>query len=215
MSEQLPIATLILKSGVQPAEIVKRAGYRSVPGGLRRLADLCAGDLSPRTKFLLDALPAALDLPAAEVQQAILATEAKIAQAQRAREEAEERRYRERFRPHVLWVTERDRPSSITMVAVTGGVERLLRFNLDAEQGEDSFVAQALAAMPPGVAFFGKTTGFSVNYSPDKCFEFDAQGNVVATFPRARRPGSADVTLRGDSRSILPLFGVAPPKPEN
>jgi len=35
---------------------------------MRRLSDLCHGDVSPRTRFLLDALPHALDLKADVVQ---------------------------------------------------------------------------------------------------------------------------------------------------
>ena len=139
MTNQLPIAKLITKRQadlhITAGELIKRAGYRSTNGGLRRLSDLCGGDLSPRTRFLVDALPAALDLPAAEVQEAVQATLDQIAEVQRARAEAEDQAYRANFRPHVLWVTENSRPSSITMAAFYG-IERLLRFDLDVEQGE-------------------------------------------------------------------------------
>ena len=213
MTNQLPIAKLITKRQadlhITAGELIKRAGYRSTSGGLRRLSDLCAGDLSPKNRFLVDALPAALDLPAAEVQEAVRATLDQIAEVQKAQAEAEERAYRANFRPHVLWVTENSRPSSITMAAFYG-IERLLRFDLDAEQGGQTFVAQALAAMPSSVSFFGKTKGFCVNYSPDNAVEYDAQGNVVAIFPKARQPGWADMTVKG--RSILPLFRVELPK---
>jgi hypothetical protein len=215
MNAELPIGTLIAARQAElrltPGQFVRRGGYRSTDGGLRRLSDLCHGDLSSRTRFLLDALPYALDLPATEVKAAVLATMEQIAEAQRARAEAEEQAYRVAFRPHVLWMTEHSRPTSITMAAFAG-IERLLRFDLDLNQGEETFVAQAIAAMPAGVAFFGETRGFSVSYSPDRCVEYDAQGNVVATFPRARRPGWADVTLK-NGRSILPLFGVELPGP--
>jgi hypothetical protein len=35
------------------------------------------------------------------------------------------------------------------------------------EQGEATFVSQALAALPSGVSFFGKVVGFTVNFTPD------------------------------------------------
>jgi hypothetical protein len=44
------LATLIY---LRPASWASVAGYKSISGGLRRLADLCQGDLSPRTRFLL------------------------------------------------------------------------------------------------------------------------------------------------------------------
>ena len=66
--------------------------------------------------------------------------------------EAEER-YRERSAPCPLG--HGGRPTSITMAGFYG-IERLLRFDLDAEKGE-KFIAQAIAAMPSNVGFFGKT----------------------------------------------------------
>jgi hypothetical protein len=34
---------------------------------------------------------------------------------------------------------------------------------------------------------FGKIVGFHVNYTPDRSVEHDTQGNVLATFSKARR----------------------------
>jgi hypothetical protein len=58
---------------------VRRAGYKSIKSGLRRLTDLCKG-IGPETRFLVDGLPAAVDVPATTVQEAMEATE--IAEAE-------------------------------------------------------------------------------------------------------------------------------------
>ena len=215
MLPEFAIADLIARRKaelrISSAEIVRRAGYTSISGGMRRLDDLCRGDLSEKTKFLRDGLTGALDIAADQVQEAIEATQHQMAEIERTRTEEEERRYRERFKPHGIWATEFERPTSITMVAFIG-VERLLRFDLDLDRGEETFVSQAIAAMPSSVGFFGKVLGFYINYSPDRCIQYDREGDELATFTKARRPGWADVTLKGDNRSILPLFGVEAPK---
>jgi hypothetical protein len=87
------------------------------------------------------------------------------------------------------------------------GIPRLLRFTLDADRGEETFVSQAIAAMPSTIQFFGKATGFTINYSPDRATRYDARGNTVATFSKAQRLPEGDVTLK-NGRSLLPLFGV-------
>jgi hypothetical protein len=111
----------------------------------------------------------------------------------------------------VLWVTERLIPRPI-FVAAFVGVENLLKFDLDIEQGEETFVAQAIAANPSWAGPFGKVVGFYINFTPDRCVQYDGEGMLVGTFPTARRPGWADVTLKGDNRSLLPLFGVNAPE---
>jgi hypothetical protein len=101
MVPQFPIAALIARRKaelhVSSADIVRKAGYTSVSGGMRKLDDLCHGDLTDKTKFLGDGLPAALNLPPDQVQDAIDATRHQLAEIARARIEAEEQRYRERL----------------------------------------------------------------------------------------------------------------------
>src|SRR5579871_1977357 len=151
--------------GISNGELVRRLGYSNAGKGARRLEALRHGDLS--NKFLLDALPAALDLPANVLNRAIRATSDQLAEEKRLRVEEEERRYRAAFRPHALWMTENEVPRPLFIAAFVG-VEKLLRFDFDLTKGEDTFVDQALAALPPEVSLFGKTKGFTVNYSPDR-----------------------------------------------
>ena len=60
-----------------------------------------------------------------------------------------------------------------------------------------SYAAQALAVVrkTPEVKFFGPTTGFIVNYTPDHAVRFDLEGRPVETLTRAYRPGEVTVIL--------------------
>jgi hypothetical protein len=210
----LPIGLLIStrqrELGITTAKIARRVGYQNIGKGVRRIDELCRGDFRA-AQFIVAGLPHALELPEDDVRRAVQATEDELDERERARLEEEERRYRATFRPHALWVTERLIPRPI-FVAAFLGVENLLRFDLDIDQDEETFVAQAIAANPSWAGPFGEVVGFCVNFTPDRCVEYDAQGNVLAMLSKARRPGRADLTLKGDGRSILPLFGVKVPE---
>jgi hypothetical protein len=72
------------------------------------------------------------------------------------------------------------------------------------QQPPITYAEQALAVVrkTPVVQFFGPTTGFIVNYTPDHAVRFDAEGRPVETLARAYRPG--EVTLYLGNREIPP-----------
>ena len=76
-SFQLPIATLILEHcaalRLRRSDLVRRAGFKNVAKGLRRLDELCTGELK-RTATLISGLPAALELPPEVVDDALTQT---------------------------------------------------------------------------------------------------------------------------------------------
>ena len=89
----LPIQILIdqrcQKLGLRRSELARRCGYKRVPKGIRRLDELCAGDLQ-RTKFLLAGLPSALELSSDVVNRALTDTAQRLDErATRAAVEAE------------------------------------------------------------------------------------------------------------------------------
>jgi hypothetical protein len=69
------------------------------------------------------------------------------------------------------------------MCAITGGPKRWLKIELDLSESSDTFVVQAIAALPRKlhlgrdgrltVPFFGHALGFIVNYSPDQAVRYD------------------------------------------
>jgi hypothetical protein len=190
-----PIEKLIIERcrelGLCRRELVERCGYKNISKGLRRLDQVYAGDLE-KTVSLLRGLPSALDLSPDIVQQAIDETIRQIAAEADAR-------YRASFEPHGYLLGTSDWPSQIFIFGITGGPERWLKIPLDLSQPPLSYAPQALAVVrrTPFVKFFGATTGFIVNYTPDHAVRFDVEGRSVETLTRAHRPGEVTLYLSG------------------
>jgi hypothetical protein len=196
----LPLSVLIRKRcqdlGLSRGELVLRCGYKNMSKGLRRLDQVYVGEFE-KAGALLASLPDALDLPPETVKEAITATTRQIAAEADAR-------WRASFKPAAYLLGTSNRPSQIWMFGVTGGAERWLKIPLDISQSPVTYAEQALAVVrkTPVVQFFGPTTGFIVNYTPDHAVRFDAEGRPVETLARAYRPG--EVTLYLGNREIPP-----------
>jgi hypothetical protein len=85
------------------------------------------------------------------------------------------------------------------MYGLSGGAERWLKIDLDLTEPPDSYARQALSVVGrrPFIPFFGATTGFVVNYTPDHALRFDLEGTPVETLARAYRPGEVTLYLKG------------------
>ena len=105
--------------------------------------------------------------------------------------------WRAAFKPHAYLLGTHTRPSSITIFGISGGAKRWLNIPLDLEQPPVTFATQALGFVrqTPVVPFFGPTTGFVINYTPDRAVRFDLEGNPVECFPCAYFPGDVTLTL--------------------
>lgn len=110
-----------------------------------------------------------------------------------------EARYRASFKPAAYLLGTSDRPSQIFNFGLTGGPDRWLKIPLDHSQPLESYAGQALSVVrrTPVVQFFGPTTGFIVNYTPDHAVRFDLEGCPVETLTRPHRPGEVTLYLRG------------------
>jgi len=209
-SAELAISTLIAgrmcELGLSRFELVRRAGFKNVGKGLRRLDQLFSGDLKTST-FLIAGLPAALDLPPYVVADTVRQTEKQIAEAERIADQEREAVWRAQFKPSAYLLGTTDRPYSICLYGFAGGSERL-RIPLDLSQPPVSFAGQALtvAQRTPTVTFFGTATGFIVNYSPDFAVRFDLNGNPVEEFNRAYRPAEVSLTI---GKKTVPAETVA------
>jgi hypothetical protein len=196
----LPLSILIRKRcqdlGLNRSELVRRCGYKNITKGLRRLDQVYVGEFE-EAGALLARLPDALELPSETVKEGITATTRQIAAEADAL-------FRASFKPAAYLLGTSNRPSQIWMFGVTGGAERWLKIPLDTSQSTVTYAAQALAVVrkTPVVQFFGPTTGFIVNYTPDHAVRFDAEGRPVETLARAYRPG--EVTLYLGNREIPP-----------
>jgi hypothetical protein len=182
--------------GLSRSELVRRCGYRNIAKGLRRLEEACAGNLE-KTTWLLGGLPAALNLSPDIVQRALNDTHQQL--DERASHSAAEAdaAWRAAFKPHAYLLGTHTRPSQLLFFGITGGAERWLKIPLDVTQSPLSYAAQALGVVrkTPIIQFFGRTTGFIVNYSPDHAVRFDLEDKPMEMLPRAYRPVKATVRL--------------------
>ncbi|MGH9339320.1 MAG: hypothetical protein ACRD1R_06985 [Acidobacteriota bacterium] len=191
----LPLPALISERcrelGLTRSELVLRCGYNNISKGLRRLEQLYMGDLE-KARGLLRGLPKALILPPETVQQAIDETIQQMAAEADAR-------WRASFRPAAYLLGTSQRPSRIFDFGITGGADRWLKIPLDLSQPPETYAEQALSVVrrTPEVEFFGPTTGFIVNYTPDHAVHFDVEGRPVETLSSAHRPGEVTLSLSG------------------
>ena len=125
MSDELPIKTLVSSRcrelGLGPVELVRRCGYKNISKGLWRLEQLCIG--ARGSPILIRALPAALDLPAEAVREA-------VENNQRQFQESEEAAWQAAFVPHAVILTERRIPQPMFGAAFLA-IARLWRVEFD------------------------------------------------------------------------------------
>jgi hypothetical protein len=181
--------------GLTRAQLVKRTGYKNVSKGIRRLEEVLLGDLQS-TKYLIEGLPAALDLPANVINRAVEKTRRQI-------EEEEEAAWRASFKPHAIILTERERPEPIFVAALIG-VERLLRVDFNPEGDRENYVRRALEGMRRILAkwrgvlpAFGRPTGIIINYTPDYAIRFGLDGMPREVLRQAHRVGQAQLLIKG------------------
>jgi hypothetical protein len=197
---RLPIRDLVetrLKElGIQRSELALRCGYKNVNKGNRRIEAICGGDLdSSSGRMILKALPTTLEVSEDVVNAAARETADALDRRKRTAAAEREEAWRASFKPHAYLVGTETRPSSITMYGFSGGPERWLRIPFDYSQRPVTYATQALAVVrnTPTVAFFGPTTGYIVNYTPDRAVRFDLDGDPVEVLPRAYPPGQIEL----------------------
>jgi hypothetical protein len=219
MTTRTPLAALIetrmQQMALDRAALGFRLGYRNPAKAAGRVCALCDGHItSTKSKTALHRLPAAIEVPAEVVETAVKATASFLAELKwqedeklRIARETEDAEWRAAFIPHAIILGERKIPTSITMCVISGGPERWLKIELDLSKPSDTFVEQALAALPGKlhlgkdgrltVQFFGDALGFVVNYSPDQAVRYDLKGNAVENLSKAFRLGRASFSLKG------------------
>jgi hypothetical protein len=179
-------------------DLVRRAGYRNIAKGLRRLDDLCTGELKT-TASLIAGLPATLELPTKVITDTIRRTVQQLDEAARIASQERDAAWRSAFKPCAYLLGTETKPSQITIYGMSGGSEQWLRIPLDLSPPAVTFAAQAFAVArrTPLVQFFGATTGFIVNFTPDFAVRFDLQGDPVEASDHAYSPGDVTIAIGG------------------
>ena len=212
MFDHYPIHALIesqqKRLGLGRNETGRRCGFKNLAKALQRIDGVCHGDLDLLgAKMVLHNLAVALEVDKDLVEKAIRSTAEIIDKTERHGEFAWDAAWRASFKPHAYLVGSESRPSQITIYGVTGGPERWLKIPLDLSQPPVTYAVQAhdFVKKMPVVPFFGKTTGYIVNYTPDSALSFDLDGDPVEHFNRAYRPGQVEVFI---GKQKLPASGL-------
>jgi hypothetical protein len=218
MSNQLPIHDLIetqqTRLGIRRRELARRCGFKNISKGIRRIDGVCQGDLASQgAKMVIAALPTALEVEETVVDAAIRETGEIVSKAEEKALAEREAVWRASFKPCAYLVGTESRPSSITMYGLSGGANRWLKIPLDLSQPPVTFAAQAHAVVKktPAVPFFGRTTGFIVNYTPDSAVRFGLDGNPAEHFDRAYLPGEVELFLgrrRVPTKTFATVLGI-------
>jgi hypothetical protein len=116
------------------------------------------------------------------------------------------------FRPHAIIATDRSVPSPIFVAALIG-VEKILRIDFDTSLPEATFVQQALAKLPEQTIAFGRPTGVTVNYAPDRADRYDLKGDCIEALAEAIRCGKAYFNVlphkgSGNDRSHIRMSSI-------
>jgi hypothetical protein len=217
MSGQLEIAALIEKRsrelGLSRADLAARLGYANFGKGLRRIDEVCQGQLD-RNRDLLARLPYALRMSPALMYEAEVRTRSQMAEAERRAAVAREQEWRAKFKPHAIILTERSRPSQITICGLVDG-ESFKLIELDATKPRWTFIHQALRTLNKRlyerhtkiIPFFGAPTGIVINYDPDRAVRYDLNGTALEILRGAVRLGETRVAVAGKSVGHVFEFG--------
>jgi hypothetical protein len=202
MTDVSPLKELIARRcrelGLSRGALATRMGYINRSKVLRRLDQAAVHGLAgAEGAELIVRLAVVLELPEEIVSASAAATRAQIDEERRKAATEAERRWRERFVPHAIILTDQTRPTQIVIAAMIG-VERLLRLHLDLTQPRYTFARQAISGLLSRygdrdlrVPLFGRATGIIVNHSPDRALHHDLDGRAVALLAGAHRPGCA------------------------
>ena len=193
----LPIRVLIETSkkalGLSTSDLVRRLGYRNIPKGLRRLEQVCTGDLKGRDD-LIRALPDALEVDRDVVEVAIRETEERL-------REVHQQAWRASFFPHAIILTERTIPSPIFVAAVIG-IDRILRIDFDLAAGRSSYVKQALNGIRARVIRWNRHADHTMALGH---YSLPAYGNVTGFMIHYALQRSVSFGLKGTAREMMPL----------
>jgi hypothetical protein len=171
---RLPICELIetqlQELGLRRSELARRCGFKNVNKGIRRIDAVCSGEFcSLAAGIILGALPTALEVDDHIVNNAVRETVELVDRGKQIAATERETVWRASFKPGAYLCGTETRPSSITIYGFSGGAERWLKIPIDCSKPPVTYAKQAFAVVCKTllVDFFGPTTGYVVNYTPD------------------------------------------------
>lgn len=169
------VKTRMAELGLSRGELGQRLGHNTNKA-LRRLDQLMHEGISGHPDFTAH-LATALEVPSDALRQTINAqnqSEAKAAEAA----------YRAAFKPHAIWQTEHSRPTSISMAAWINA-PAYLHLPFPTNLVDSDYIRFCQDNAPAVIPFFGRVTGFTINYQPDHAVVYALDGQILETLDRA------------------------------
>ena len=122
---------------------------------------------------------------------------------------AQDAAWRAAFKPYgVVLTTNRGRPTCSLVIFAVSGEEKKLTLHFEEGSDPETFVEQALPQLPDRVLGLGETTGFVVNYTPDKAILYDKQGRQIEKLDEIVQAPSAGTIVGGKRVSSSTLSGL-------
>ncbi len=206
---QTPLANLVNSRlsdlGISRVELMHRLGYANPARGLRRFDKFIATGRNP--SHLLRALPNVLGLATTKVEAAADATRQQIV-------DAEEAAARERFRPHILALTQGVRcPFFIQAVAWNQKVMRLpneiARLSSSRQVRQVAGIVRAHFREHQGrLGSWGSITGYHLQRTFDHAVLLNVDGTVREGFHRRPEPPAPEIQIRGKRVSVGAFMAI-------
>jgi len=189
MSQSSPLEAFIKRRMVDlhltRGQLARRIGTNA--NKVLRQLDSLIQSQNPRNVEFINRLANAIEVPNESVMTLVEAQH-------RNNTEMAEAAYRAQFKPHGIWKTQLDRPSSISMAAWINAPARLL-IPFPPELQPSEYIGYCQETAPKGVPLYGFVTGFTVNYTPDHAVEFNLEGMALRTLDNAPRVPIAGLCL--------------------
>ncbi len=167
-------------------ELARRMGYSNIRKGCRRIAMICAGDLS-LAETLRDALSRGLGVDLVNIDRSIDTSGTELMNVQDAD-------FRQSFKPHAVVVTVLGEteyfPCMVSPTLKCSMREARMRIiNFTEGSPPETYAVQACEALTEDLPLFmgSSTRGYVVNYSPDCALCFDKEGKPIESLSEALR----------------------------
>ncbi len=190
-----------VRLGLTKAKLAQKLGYVNVAKGCRRYDRFLEGQIEQ--PFLLAHIADAISITPDRLGEILKKSRLEIKEQERLQAEKEELDWRNNFRPHGIFETERDVPRPI-FAAIIMGTEKMKYVQFDNLQEPLSFCSQMMTEIinrnknyRGEIPCFGKITGFTINYTPDRAVTFDLFGKPIEKLTKAKRLGHGVLSVGG------------------
>ena len=189
-----------LEAGLRKEDLIRKMGYMNISEGLHRYDAFLNGKIYQPD--LLKEFPNVLPISAERVMELYIIGKNELSAKIENFSHMKEQKSSGKFIPHGIIDTELSIPNPIFIAAIIG-VEKLKRVDIDLSKPVSTYPSQVIAEISKRITYngkiicFGKPTGFTINYSPNRAIQYDLEGNPIKEYNHAIRLGQASISVGG------------------